>query len=97
MSGVIDAISWMSEHMDDKGDRTPLPSGRPAKPDYVLAAERKEAKAWKANCKVIEEELESKKEHVDYEHLEQANIDWEAANEELINAYKRWREEQKEL
>jgi len=58
MSGVIDATKWMSEHMDDKGDRTPLPVGHPAKPDYVIAAERKEAEAWKVNLKVIEEELE---------------------------------------
>ena len=96
MSGILDAFQWMSEHMDDKGDRTPLPSGHPAKPDYMIAAESKEAEAWKASCKVIEEELESRKEHPDYERLEQAHIDWESANDELINAYKRWRKEQKE-
>lgn len=96
MSGVIDAISWISEHMDDKGDRTPLPSGRPVKPDYVLEAERKEAEAWKASCKVIEEELESGKEYADYERLEQVSKDWDAANMELNNAYERWRKEQKE-
>lgn len=97
MSGVIDAISWMSEHMDDKGDRTPLPSGRPAKPDYVIEAERKEAEAWKVNCKVIEEELESEKLDTDYEHLDQACKDWLKSLKAVRAAYERWREERKEL
>ena len=96
MSGVIDATNRMSEHMDDKGDRTPLPSGRPARPDYVLEAERNEAEAWKVECKVIEEELESRKEHTDYERLKRAHMNWASANAELISAYERWRQEQKE-
>ena len=96
MSGVIDAIQWMSEHMDDKGDRTPLPSGRPARPDYVLAAERKEAEAWKVNCKVIEEELESEKGDTDYERLDKAHKDWLKSRKAVSAAYERWRQEQKE-
>ena len=97
MSGVIDATKWMSEHMDDKGDRTPLPSGHPAKPDYVIAAERKEAEAWKVNCKVIEEELESGKEYADYERLDQARKEWLKSRKAVSAAYERWRKEQKEL
>jgi len=96
MSGVIDAIQWMSEHMDDKGDRTPLPSGRPVKPDYVIEAERKEAEAWKVNLKVIEEELESEKGDTDYERLDKVHEDWLKSRKAVSAAYERWRKEQKE-
>jgi len=96
MSGIIDATNWMSEHMDDKGDRTPLPSGRSAKPDFVIAAERNEAEAWKVNCKVIEEELESEKGNTDYERLDKAHKDWLKSRKAVSAAYERWRQEQKE-
>ena len=96
MSGIIDAIQWMSEHMDDKGDRTPLPSGRPVKPDYVIEAERKEAEAWKVNLKVIEEELESEKGDTDYERLDKVHEDWLKSRKAVSAAYERWRQEQKE-
>ena len=96
MSGVIDAIQWMSEHMDDKGDRTPLPSGRPAVPDYVIEAKHKEDDAWQIYRQIIEEELEGVKIDPDRQRLGEAYSDWLKAHFEQVEAYERWRQEQKE-
>jgi len=96
MSGVIDATNWMSEHMDDKGDRTPLPSGRPVVPDYVIEAKHKEHDAWQAYLKAINEELESEKGNPDYQRLAKTHDNWLEADIELHKAYDRWDREQKE-
>ncbi len=96
MSGVLDALQWMSEHMDDKGDRTPLPSGRSARPDYIIQAEQKEHEAWQSYLKVINEELESEKGNPDYQRLAKTHDNWLNAETELHKAYDRWDREQKE-
>ena len=88
MSGVIDATNWMSEHMEDKRDLTPLPSGRPVVPDYVIEAKHKEHDAWQAYMRVVDEELESGDDHeTDYVRLQQAKEKWEQAADAQLEAH----------
>ena len=96
MSGLLDALQWMSEHMDDKGDQTPLPSGHPVVPDYVIEAKHKEHDAWQIYRQIIEDELESVKISPDRQRLGEAYSNWLKAHFEQVEAYERWRKEQKE-
>ena len=96
MSGVLDALQWVSEHMDDKGDRTPLPSGRAVMPDYLIQAGQKERETWQSYLKAIDEELESEKGNPDYQRLVKTHDNWLEADTELHKAYDRWDREQKE-
>jgi len=98
MSGVIDATNWMSEHMEDKRDLTPLPSGRPVVPDYVIEAKHKEHDAWQAYMRVVDEELESGDDHdTDYVRLQQAKENWEKAADAQLEARRRWGVERYEI
>jgi len=94
MSGILDAIQWVSEHLEDKRDNTPLPSGHPARPDYIIQAEQKEHEAWQAYMSVVEEELESGDDHeADYDRLQQAKEKWERAADAQLEARNRWNDE----
>lgn len=97
MAGIIEAVSWMAEHMEDRsaqGEWPVMPAFH-GEPDYVIEANRKEAEAWKEYMKVSDEELESGKGNPDYGRLNSAKERWLSAYREVNAAHERWNKEKK--
>ncbi len=96
MAGVIEAVSWMAEHMEDRSAQGEWPV-KPAfhsEPDYITEANQKEAEAWQAYQKVADEELQSGEiKQPDYDRLDRARENWLLAYREMNAAYERWEKE----
>lgn len=67
------------------------------KPDYIIKADKDEKEAWDAYLKAIaNEELENKKDNLNYERTLQAFRKWSCASNAKVDAYHKWVEESKE-
>ena len=89
MSGIYDVYQWLADHLEDRRDLTPLPSGHPV-PGCVYDADKNEREAWLYYVQVIEEELESEKGNPDYARLRKANESWKKAADAQTAAHIKW-------